>query len=226
MRFVLAAAVAALVVSASANAAIETRHFVGSFAKDAGNATTSLAGKAFSGSFSYDTSVEQQQSWDGLFGIIVPAMTQIRFSTSDFSVAWDFTAAPINIDILRNEDTGLIQYFGVRSYSALPVFGVTIPGPARAGLNAWTGTGHADRGMAYDGVHLPLNGDFSSYDQSSFEFFLESNGERLYDAVGSFQVTADPEPVTWAMMIVGFGVIGAMSRRRAARSGLMQPNPQ
>jgi hypothetical protein len=33
----------------------------------------------------------------------------------------------------------------------------------------------------------------------------------------SLDVTAVPEPASWAMMIVGFGLVGAVSRRRQAK---------
>jgi PEP-CTERM motif len=44
------------------------------------------------------------------------------------------------------------------------------------------------------------------------EVILSSTGNSF--EVDSFAVTAVPEPATWAMMIMGFGVAGALLRRR------------
>ena len=35
---------------------------------------------------------------------------------------------------------------------------------------------------------------------------------------GVTEITAVPEPMTWALMLVGFGVLGAVARRRRSAS--------
>lgn len=49
----------------------------------------------------------------------------------------------------------------------------------------------------------------------SFFLSFTSKGDPAFDRVGlSMRVTAVPEPATWAMMITGFGLTGAVMRRR------------
>ncbi|MFZ4382319.1 MAG: PEPxxWA-CTERM sorting domain-containing protein, partial [Sandarakinorhabdus sp.] len=49
---------------------------------------------------------------------------------------------------------------------------------------------------------------------SPIEILLDSRGEQgSWDMVS---LTAVPEPATWAMLIVGFGMVGFAARRRKA----------
>ena len=41
-----------------------------------------------------------------------------------------------------------------------------------------------------------------------------------YGLSGSLAVSAVPEPETWAMLLAGFGLIGAMARRRRSAAGV------
>jgi hypothetical protein len=49
------------------------------------------------------------------------------------------------------------------------------------------------------------------------DFFITDDGPPLAFA---FQVSAVPEPSTWAMMILGFLGVGLMAYRRKAKLGL------
>ena len=54
----------------------------------------------------------------------------------------------------------------------------------------------------------------------SFFLSFTSRGDPAFDRVGlSMLVSAAPEPASWAMMITGFGLTGAMIRRRRALAG-------
>ena len=87
-------------------------------------------------------------------------------------------------------------------------------------------------------MRISLGGESFAFDCSvdMVTFFRASNGGSAVfgfqselvgepparDSVGlildnvSLDVTAVPEPASWTMMIVGFGLVGAVSRRRQA----------
>jgi hypothetical protein len=74
---------------------------------------------------------------------------------------------------------------------------------------AWqrTNTG----GIPIEGINLNLNGSNSSND-----FWL--SGPAFHDSGDGFtHVVSVPEPESWAMLIAGFGLVGAVMRRKAAR---------
>ena len=119
---------------------------------------------------------------------------------------------------------------------------LTIPGNASAKLTSLAGLktfsfymGSADtynsiRFKGANGFDVTLNGgqftqgyvgqSWSWGKRVNFDFgadrvtevILSSSGNSF--EVDSFAVTAVPEPATWAMMIMGFGVAGALLRRR------------
>jgi hypothetical protein len=62
------------------------------------------------------------------------------------------------------------------------------------------GSGGSDRGFVIDGVFTPTENDF----------FLPA----LFDGL----TVSVPEPATWAMMVTGFGLMGAAMRRRKGRA--------
>ncbi len=84
-------------------------------------------------------------------------------------------------------------------------------------------------GLVYDLDGGPL-GDFLSPGLTDFEGISADNGIAFYDAgPGPFEFCDEgydcafvanfvPEPASWAMMITGFGMTGAMMRRRRYRA--------
>jgi hypothetical protein len=84
------------------------------------------------------------------------------------------------------------------------------------------GAGNALLG-SFDGSQFtgpPANGDQSLGERITFNFngaavqtvkFTSTSNSFEFDRVGAVPV---PEPATWAMMLVGFGGLGAMIRRR------------
>jgi hypothetical protein len=65
---------------------------------------------------------------------------------------------------------------------------------------------------------LPWNGEnsgafiFSVAAGDSYGFYVANRGNS--PGAGSLQVTSVPEPANWAMLIAGFGLVGAVARRR------------
>ena len=107
---------------------------------------------------------------------------------------------------------------------------------AVTGSNAWRPTLVTIRGIS--DVHLQAGAEYallvSSLGNEWGTWFDTSDGALgwgewdasgfTYGTVGAFEirgvVTAVPEPATWAMMIIGFGVVGAVVRRRRPSAGM------
>ena len=101
---------------------------------------------------------------------------------------------------------------------------------AVTGSSAWRPTLVTISGIS--GVHLQAGAEYAllvnSLGNEWGTWFDTSNGALgwgewdasgyTYGTVGAFEIqgvaTAVPEPATWAMMIIGFGVVGAVVRRR------------
>ena len=66
---------------------------------------------------------------------------------------------------------------------------------------------------------FPLTGTGANLLNSSYEYQLNGGPRAVTGGRAVLQVSAVPEPATWAMMITGFGLVGAMVRR--ARKGVL-----
>ncbi len=65
----------------------------------------------------------------------------------------------------------------------------------------------------------PFTFNLYSYAGDAIEFALNNRGDNFYDSTGiearfSDSVGGVPEPASWAMLLGGFGIVGAMARRR------------
>lgn len=96
-------------------------------------------------------------------------------------------------------------------------------------------TGGNDNKFSPTGNHLTFNGvsfriqNGSTFDNwnlyysslnSTYKLFAASDADVKY--WGDFNVTAVPEPETYAMLLAGLGVIGAISRRKKAQAASAQ----
>ena len=72
-------------------------------------------------------------------------------------------------------------------------------------IAAYSGAGYASQLTGYG----PVN--------RSFTFITETGKYGTNRAHQSFAIAGVPEPATWSMMIMGFGMMGAMARRSRTR---------
>lgn len=63
--------------------------------------------------------------------------------------------------------------------------------------------------------------DLTGSDVAAFSSLRLRSTQNTFE-VDNFAVNAVPEPSTWAMMLIGFGVVGSALRRRRVRVGLAQ----
>ena len=116
--------------------------------------------------------------------------------------------------------------FPSRGFSAVSITGITgmINGLSISGLNNFLGSNnlyYTSGPSVFDGSGL----GFSASDGSQSSLYFSSGNYRLTTLTGGFSsgnvavtsalVAGVPEPVTWALMIVGFGMVGGAMRRRA-----------
>lgn len=79
-------------------------------------------------------------------------------------------------------------------------------------------TGTATRTFSHDGAYLPTTFTFNLAPLRSFSWTpVTGSGVQFDNIVLGDVATAVPEAGTWAMLILGFGVIGGTMRRRAVR---------
>jgi hypothetical protein len=153
--------------------------------------------------------------------------TQGAISTIDASVAKNFS---INSAVpYGNSFRPLIEQDG--NYYAAVISGPVLQGPGSTGFNTLSATGlTASSFLQFD----PTTGTFGSahpnFAGDTMEFGLQQllgasavpgfSAEAVYDNLSLTLNAAVPEPATWAMMLVGFGGLGAAlrGRRRAAAS--------
>ncbi|BAK65610.1 hypothetical protein SLG_09350 [Sphingobium sp. SYK-6] len=124
-----------------------------------------------------------------------------------------FTFAQANaFELLVN--SGFFDGSGVLAYDVLlggVSVGTGIAGPAPAYGAGWATYGFS--GATFDEVRLQVSQGGQAFAPTVFE-------AGAFDAVkiGTVEVPAVPEPATWALMITGFGAVGAMVRRSARRT--------
>ena len=169
---------------------------VGLFEYTAGGATVALSGKA-------KVTFEFMGSESGFDDGFKAGGGVITVSENTGFTGWgpvalgslNYNAGPIN-DWLFNSSGRGATTFGIGTLE----FGVFLP---RGSLTGGTYSSN----VLYLGFDDQINGDDDNHD----DLIIRVTAEDLFDPGGGV-----PEPATWAMMILGFGGVGAMVRRRRA----------
>jgi hypothetical protein len=126
----------------------------------------------------------------------------------------------IKVDYLCGTPGGCGGYIGLA-----PGASTVVTPTSPTGGDAWLAT---DTPAAY-GAPFPLIGNGTAFTTNTFTFTVTSPGTfglKLEDFTGAggtagdayfrnLSVSAVPEPATWGLMLMGFGMIGFASRRRA-----------
>ena len=199
--------------------------------------TTQVNYNGFNGLTVTDGTVDLVHTGDG-FGLVCPqgtACVDLDGSTGDAgivsSTAYAFDAG--DLVTLAFTITGN-QRSGTDDLTISFLFGGTVSGTY--GFSSSVAGGSFDLG-AFSGTQIDLNGfgfppDYGP-DDVTFYFRADNGGSAafsftnpggdnigvLLDAV-SLDVTAVPEPATWAMMIGGIGAAGGSLRRRKVRAAI------
>lgn len=163
--------------------------------------------------------------------VIVPISGAIG-STGTFT-------ATLNLDVVNGQALSGTGTINLLSYVNAPVSLITTYTPGNNNTSASAPVGfRANNGTDYFGLDTaypfstngllfavdtttptpggsPLLALYSNGDGTfGAQFTGFVNGVEYYNQSGSFSVAAVPEPATWAMMLVGFGIMGAAMRYR------------
>lgn len=224
MKATFLAAMAGLLCAAPASAEMRIFNFT---ARVDQPAAIVPAGTIVTGSFSYDDALAPTDLiQDGNIAIATYMHPSISFSASftgfnlsgvDYTSVWDVSAGSTS-----DEDDS----FAIGSFSGQYSFALSIWQPDRAWLtdsglptafpvSLWQGP-FADPNDD-DGLTVP-HGEFTFWDPAQLRGF-----DAVVLSVTSANLSAVPEPSIWAMMIAGFGLVGAAFRRpkSAARAAIV-----
>ena len=97
------------------------------------------------------------------------------------------------------------------TFTGLTLSGIGVPG----GSMSFDGPGTQGNFFVWDISNLGL-------DVGDYTITLTGNTTLLQTFQGTVNFGAVPEPATWAMMLIGFGAIGASIRRRRTRVAVRQ----
>lgn len=176
--------------------------FVATFSVNVANAATVVdeivvkngASTVASGSFSYD---------DSKMGVL------------NYSDLLSFSLTGINtydLAFVNSLGASAYKYFGYNIASNS--FNVaSIPGSVGPNSGVLAGVnGSLNTGFFFD--PLPGQPDPSGTGADGLYRFYDTGGNQSYTSIS---ISPAPEPATWAMMIGGFGIVGASMRRRKAK---------
>jgi hypothetical protein len=168
-------------------------------------------------------------SFDGAFSITLPSqVTGLAYGDGAVFVAYDSTLARYDLtgQLLGSYDYGTVL-FNALTYGAGQLFAGYISGPnfGFASVDPLTfgaGGANVSTDSLVKGLAFGDGGVFASFDHSLAKYDLDGGliatldtGRQINGAL-AFAPDAGvvPEPQAWALMILGFGAMGGMLRRR------------
>jgi hypothetical protein len=182
-----------------------------------GNApgTTINIGDAIFGSFIFDDSAVSAPTLlpvgGGVYSIYDAPLSLFKLSIGSYSAVFDHITGGLTYN-----DNAWGQDFIVFGVDGLPggPFGSTfnnVQFQARGPSSALDGSGIGN-GLPYDRLQPSFFASFSDGETT----------KRIFGSLSVSSVSAVPEPGTWAMMLVGFAMLGVSMRRRRSVSTAMQ----
>lgn len=225
MRATLGLVAFALAITAApAAAAVRIAHFAGTLVSGLdqtglfGTPGADLAGAAITASYRYDTALGLRNSNPGVseevfggsyFGISSPVtntritINGISHDIASLTTSTAFTSLGFGIafDSYDFEDNALFQ-----TANGAGNFDVT----TLAGFPSALDTLVAPRAVTLSNSYF----QFTTFDKVNLVQSVRSYGE--WEASATFSVTAVPEPASWALLLIGFGLVGGALRRRPA----------
>lgn len=199
----LTALLAALLVSGLASAPVNAEILTFQFGGVVNSTSNPSVADQFTGSFAYDTSVPS--SAGNLGSSIYNALYAYSFDSGQFSTSVGFNSSnDLQItDSFTGSDQLLIRVYQLNSsYSSAITF-----------LD-YSGT-------AFTSTALPSTLSLSQFDSATIVLFGADGPIRGTITSLSQVKSAVPELSTWAMMMVGFAVVGAMMRYRRRQTAMV-----
>ena len=190
MKFALIATAAVAALSASANAGIVTYHITGF-------GSGSLAGSSFSSPFDFTLIGNTLNEQNGGFYVeidpLVSATYTISLGTGSFLIPTRLGIAGSTVFFSRSASIGGADLFDFNVTPPADFFSTfgPIPGGAVFALEQF--------------IDVSTSGGLLTFGSAS--------GVQISAAVAD--APGVPEPTTWAMMVVGFGIVGFAARRRS-----------
>ncbi|MEH3103119.1 MAG: PEPxxWA-CTERM sorting domain-containing protein [Sphingomonas phyllosphaerae] len=136
----------------------------------------------------------------------------IDFSDLGTLFTADFSAGLLTLFWANNPEVGDVGEFG-------EPFSLTFSNETNPFTFAELGDVNGVEGV--DGSTVSLDGGFLTINLSNTTFAPDSSLQVKFDRTTTPPAGPVPEPATWAMMILGFGLVGAAMRKRA--SATVQP---
>ena len=201
-----ALAAVALAIAPAASAAIVVTTYTGTVTEGEGALGVDLAGLAYTAVFTLDTSINRHTPGpDGESDLVVGPDTEGNTSNPFLSAVVTLDGSPIPLPLFgaNYAYVGVGTAIGHSSGIAAPNFWDFFA--EHAGI-----PGSLDTAFSVSPTETSYGEIAMSDGQGGFSLWFRGDVSRVNTVVDG----GVPEPATWAMMILGFGAIGAVARRR------------